>query len=440
MSGFKLIRFLAPLIIFSIIFSADPWVYSTLLAASDGHAGDSFGTAVAVSGDFIVVGSPYAHAGSNASQGAAYVFQKSTAGWSSPLTEVAELTSTDGVNGDYFGNSVAISGDTIVVGAYSMNSNQGRAYVFVKPPTGWAGPITQTATLTTLHPTTQGDLFGYSVAIAGDTILVGATWDSHWNPPGSGAAYIYLKPADGWAGTLTQDATLSPSDTTGDFGTSVALSGDTAVVGSTYNKVYVYEKPGGGWADMAAQTAELTDPGTVLYHDYFGLAVATNGDTVVVGAPQTTVGGHYQQGEAYVYAKPGAHWTNMSNANAKLLGTFAISYANSCDFGFTAAVDGDTIAVSAATGGINQDGQKGAIFLYQKPVGGWSGTLISSDMVTYHPSGVNSEDYGLSFAMTDQVLLAGAPGAQVGSNKNQGVIYVHTPQVQVHLYLPVIAR
>ena len=439
MSNYKFIRFLAPLIICSIIFSSGPWIYSGLLTASDGHAQDSFGTAVAVSGDFVVVGSPHAHVGSNTDQGAAYVFHKSAAGWGSPLTEVAELTSTDGANGAFFGNTVAISDDTIVVGAYGMNSSQGRAYVFVKPPTGWAGTLNQAATLTTLHPTTQGDWFGYSVAVAGDVVLVGATWDSHWNPPGNGAAYIYLKPADGWAGTLTQNATLTASDTTGDFGTSVALSGDTAVVGSSQNKVYVFEKPGGGWADMI-QTAELTDPGTVLYYDFFGLAVATNGDTVVVGAPQTTVGGHYQQGEAYVYAKPGAHWTNMPNANAKLLGTFAISYANSCDFGFNAAVDGDTIAVSAATGGINQDGQKGAIYLFQKPVGGWSGTLTSTDMVTYHPTGVKSEDYGLGFAMTGQVLLAGAPGAQVDSNANQGVVYVHTPQVQIHFYLPVIVR
>ncbi len=153
----------------------DPWIQAAKLTASDGAASDSFGASVAVSGDTIVVGADGTHVGANLAQGSAYVFVKPTGGWSG-MTQTAKLTASDGVAYDHFGISVAISGDTIVVGASGSNSSQGAAYVFVKPTGGWTGAMTQTAKLTASDGAAN-DYFGGSVAISGDTIVVGAYGD-----------------------------------------------------------------------------------------------------------------------------------------------------------------------------------------------------------------------------------------------------------------------
>ncbi len=146
-----------------------PWIQSAKLTAAGGVANDHFGRSVAVSGDTIVVGA--------ASPGRAYVFVRPSAGWSGTRTQTATLTASGGAAGDGFGSSVAINGDTIVVGApdstVGLNAGQGRAYVFVKPIAGWSGTRTQTATLVASGGA-AGDGFGSSVAIDGDTILVGA--------------------------------------------------------------------------------------------------------------------------------------------------------------------------------------------------------------------------------------------------------------------------
>ena len=149
----------------------DPVVQEAVLKASDGDL--SFGDSIASSGDTIVVGS----SGANSNQGVAYVFVKPAAGWGGTLSENAKLSASDGAPNDRFG-SVAISGDTIVVGASNAsvgaNENQGAAYVFVKPAGGWSGMLQENAKLTARSTTGRsGDHFGGTVAVAGDTIAVG---------------------------------------------------------------------------------------------------------------------------------------------------------------------------------------------------------------------------------------------------------------------------
>ena len=149
------------------------------------------------------------------------------------VNEDAKLTASDAAVSDRFGLSVAASGDTVVVGARDDNGVQsGSAYVFVKPGGGWAGPLTEDAKLTASDGAIN-DKFGFSVAVSGDTVVVGARDD---NAPLSrtGSAYVFVKPGGGWAGPLTEDAKLTASDGAGDdrFGVSVAVSDDTVVVGA----------------------------------------------------------------------------------------------------------------------------------------------------------------------------------------------------------------
>ena len=183
-----------------------------------------------------------------------------------PWIQQAKLTAGDGAADDRFGYSVAISGDTIVVGAPwddDNGTNSGSAYVFVKPGSGWAD-MTQTAKLTAADGAAD-DSLGYSVAISGDTIVVGAAWDDD-NGIDSGSAYVFVQPGGGWA-DMTQTAKLTAGDGAANdfFGISVAISSDTIVLGAYYDddngtdsgSAYVFVQPGGGWADMT-QTAKLT--------------------------------------------------------------------------------------------------------------------------------------------------------------------------------------
>lgn len=205
-------------------------------ADSDAAAGDRFGWSVALSGDTVLVGA-YLDDDAGASSGSAYVFVKPGTGWADG-TETAKLTASDAASGDRFGEAVALSGDTALVGARNGDAgiaDSGSAYVFVKPISGWA-----TGTETAKHTASDaasGDGFGESVALFGATALVGAFLGDAGAASDivnfSGSAYMFVKPATGWA-TRTETAKLTASDAVaGDrFGDAVALSGDTALVGA----------------------------------------------------------------------------------------------------------------------------------------------------------------------------------------------------------------
>ena len=215
----------------------DPFIQQAKLTASDGARSDFFGRSVAVSGDTIVVSAVGHDIGANTNQGSTYVFVKPAGGWSGALTESAKLIAADGAFDDQFGKSVAVDGDTIVVGAAFDDDtgglSQGSAYVFVKPAGGWSGTLTHNAKLTASDGAAI-DIFGSSVAVSGDTVVVGAGGDDIGAKGNQGSAYVFVKPAGGWSGALTQNAKLTASDgLASDFfaNTGVALIGDTIVVG-----------------------------------------------------------------------------------------------------------------------------------------------------------------------------------------------------------------
>src|SRR6266498_3433458 len=276
----------------------DPFIQQAKLTSSDGAVVDQFGFSVAVSGDTIVVGAVSDDIGANLNQGSAYVFVKPAGGWSGALTENSKLIAADGALDDQFGFSVAVNGDTIVVGAHfddiGANVSQGSAYVFVKPAGGWSGTLTQNAKLTASDGAAV-DVFGGSVAISSDTIVVGAGLDDIGANGNQGSAYVFVKPAGGWSGELTQNAKLTASDgmTSDAFAnTGVALSGDTIVAGTQSDDIganvdqgsaYVFVKPAGGWSGALSESAKLAaSDGAVV--DFFGISPAVSGDTIVVGA------------------------------------------------------------------------------------------------------------------------------------------------------------
>ena len=183
-------------------------------------------------GDTMVVGARMDD-GSGSNSGSAYVFVKPSTGWTT-TTEMAKMTASDGAAGDRFGTSVSVGGDTVVVVAYRDDDNgadSGSAYVFVRPSDGEWTTATETAKLTASDGAAD-DEFGWSVSVDGDTMVVGAPLDDG-SGSNSGSAYVFVKPSTGWA-TTTETAKLTASDgAEGDrFGTSVSVGGDTIAVGA----------------------------------------------------------------------------------------------------------------------------------------------------------------------------------------------------------------
>ena len=230
-------------------------------------------------------------------QGAAYVFEPSGGTW----TQQAELTASDGATSDQFGWSVAVSGSTALAGAPShwVGSNRlGAAYVFLQSGTTWG----QQAELTSSGGAAN-DGFGSSVAVDGSTAVVGAVGHMVGLNVDQGAAYVFVQGGTAWK----QQAELTAADgAAGDYlGSSVAVSGSTAIAGSWQHTVgsnveqgaaYVFAPSGGTWS----QQAELTAADGARYNG-FGVSVAVSGGTALAGAPSHWVGSNPAQGAAYVF-------------------------------------------------------------------------------------------------------------------------------------------
>ncbi len=272
------------------------------LLAFDGAVGDWFGISVSLSGDVAVIGARYDDDNGNNS-GSAYIYRWTGSAW----VQEAKLTASDGARLDLFGHSVSISGDVAVIGAPfddDNGSNSGSAYIFVKPPGGWVN-MTQTAKLTASDGA-GGDEFGNPVSIRGDVAVVGAIYDDD-NGSASGSAYVFQKPPGGWV-DMTQTAKLTASDGAAEdfFGISLSISGDVALVGAWLDdddgfnsgSAYVFVKPLGGWVDMT-QTAKLTASDGAV-NDNFGQSVSISGDVAVVGAIIHGDNGR-ESGSAYVF-------------------------------------------------------------------------------------------------------------------------------------------
>ena len=373
------------------------------LTASDAASNDHFGGSVAISGDTAVVGARLDEApgtASNTDSGSAYVFVRSGDTWS----QQAKLTASDAAFQDYFGWSVAVSGDTIVVGASQdddAGTQSGSAYVFVRSGTTWSQQAKLTAS-----DAAAADLFGFSVAISGDTIVVGAYRDDDAVGE-SGSAYVFVRSGTTWS----QQAKLTATDPgfTDFLGWSVAISGDTIVVGARLDdaaaqnsgSAYVFVRSGATWS----QQAKLT-PSDAALNDEFGYSVAVSGDTAVVGTPFDDDAGN-ESGSAYVFVRSGTTWSQQ----AKL--TAADAAAND-RFGFSVAVSGDTVVVGAY-GDDDAGTDSGSAYVFVRSGTTWSqrAKLTASDATVADQFGISvavSGDTAVAGARGDESAYVFVPG------------------------------
>lgn len=353
------------------------------LTAADGAAGDRFGT-VAISGDLALVGAPLDDDDGNAS-GSAYVFERVGGGWS----EVVKLTSSDAEPGDRFGATVAISGDLALVGAFGDDhdgNGSGSAYVF-DGAAGWSEVAKLTAS-----DAAAGDLFGVSVAISGELAIVGASRNDD-DGSDSGSAYVF----DGAAG-WSEVAKLTASDGAAEdeFGTSVGISGDLAVVGAPQDddngdvsgSAYVYNGAA-GWGEVAKLTAS---DGAAM--DFFGATVAINGDLALIGARDDDDNGDFS-GSAYLFSGM-AGWSEVAKLTAS-------DGSPGDQFGKSVAISGD-LALVGADGEADNGISAGSAYVFDG-ADGWSevAKLTASD-------GAVEDFFGISVAISGDLALVGAFG------------------------------
>ena len=312
------------------------WALEAVLAAEDGEATDAFGSSVSLSGDRALVGASSEDSFGRTGNGAAYVFVRSGTTWS----QEAKLASGNPESSGAFGSSVSLSGDRALIGApleTTVGPLGGRAYGFVRSGSTWS----LETTLLPLNPSSQ-DWFGIAVSLDGDRALVGAFLNGDAGQ-GSGAAYFFERGSSGWA--EVDQVTASDANGTGWFGYAVSLDGDRALIGAMRDSengvrtgsAYVFRWTGADWAEEA----QLVAPdGADL--DQFGHSVALSGDLALVGAPWDDDRG-MESGSVYAFARSGSTWSLES----KMTGTGDASHGASDELGYSVALLGETALVGA---------------------------------------------------------------------------------------------
>ncbi len=306
------------------------WNIAQQMFAPDGANLDKFGKAVALDGTWGIVGAP----GDDASAGSAYLYQSNADG--SVWSYRQKLLSPTRTAYEYFGQSVAISGSTIVVGAYGNGAYTGKAYVYRWNGSTW----TWVQTLTAPGAATY-DFFGYSVAVSGNVILVGAYGDDVIGT-NSGSVYAYRYNGSTWGYSQTfWPSTVASGDS---FGGSCALDGGLAVIGAPVDdsfagSAYAFRDNGSSfqWEGTLVPSDRKTS-------DRFGQTVAVAGSGILVGASDWTnnATGKVQQGKAYYFAYDGTAWREKLS----LLQTSPWGYTED-HFGSAVALNGGSAVVGA---------------------------------------------------------------------------------------------
>ncbi|MDN5864112.1 MAG: Ig-like domain-containing protein, partial [Gammaproteobacteria bacterium] len=397
--------------------TVDPLVWiEQRVTADDGTEGDVFGESVALDGNTALIGADGVTVGGNSEQGAVYVFSKSGTVW----TQTQRLTASDGAELDQFGWSVALDGTTALVEARDAMigfDRVGAAYVFEQSGGVWS----QTAKLTASDGA-LGDQFGFSVALDGTTALVAAEGAKVGPNFNQGAVYVF----DASGGSWTQTAKITAGDgaSNDQFGHSIALDGTTALVGAwnaeaganiLQGAAYVFEKSGSAWT----QTAKLVASDGAA-QDRFGSAVALDGTTALVGAFVATVSSEDNAGAAYVFEESGGAWAQT----AKLVPS---DLAEDFEFGYAVALDGGSALVSApfahSPPGSPPDVGIGAVYLFEESGGAWTQTARIVARTSAEQDLI--QGFGWSVALDGAIALAGTPVAIIGGNGNQGAAFFY---------------
>jgi len=303
-------------------------------------------------------------------------------GQAGALIQVAQLVAT---NTNEALQNVVVAGDTVFGAApgasVGSRPGTGAVFVFAKPAGGWSGRLHEVAVLT---PSTGSIAAGARMVVSGTTLFVGARNGS------AGQVDVFEMPAGGWSGQIHESASLTaPGESTaGDLGSAIAVSGSTVVASSRdAAALYVFQEPAGGWSGTVPDVAKLTitDPdtdtsGPVPTGLDFGASVAISGQTIVGGEAPA---GPSSPGTGYVYTEPAGGW-HSETQSARLTDPNGHLFFGLPLYGGGAtaiALSDQTIALPVQTGSGNSFG-KGAVDVFSQPAGGWSGNVTPSATLT----------------------------------------------------------
>jgi hypothetical protein len=398
-----------------------PHLIENKITPSDLQGGEEFGSSVAISGDYAIVGAPENNTGS------VYVYKRNGDIW----VQSAKIIPSGGESSDRFGSSVAISGDYVIIGAYyddnvvgeGSKNYSGSAYIFKLEGDAWIEKAKLVA-----DDAGYEDGFGASVAINGDYAVAGAPYNdtgSGSQTRRSGAAYIFKHDGDSWV----QSSKFVPYDgrAQDEFGSSVSINGDYAVVGAPYadmggvsgdpdsGAVYVFKKSEGTWIFQT----KLTGRDEELY-DYFGSAVSIGGNYIVVGSTYNNSGSNgieNYSGSAYVFKKDGYNWIEKTK--------FAGSDSKENDkFGAAVSISGDYAIVGAPNNDTGNNGSvklTGSAYLFKRNGESWK------EQAKFSADDIKTNDgFGGSVSITKNYIAVGVPGSDVGGygGEDAGSAYI----------------
>ncbi len=400
-----------------------PAIQDAKLTPSDGASADKFGVSVALSGDTALVGA-LGDEDNGFASGSAYLFERDQGG-ADNWGQVKKITASDGAANDLFGNSVALSGDTALVGAYHDNDNgshSGSAYIFERDQ-GGAGNWGEVKKITASDGALD-DSFGYFVALSGDTALVGAEGDDD-NGSHSGSAYIFER-GQGGAGNWGEVKKITASDAAANdfFGWSVALSGDTALVGawgdsdsgSNSGSAYFFKRDQGGagnWGQAKKITASDAASG-----DWFGYSVALSGDTALVGAYVDDDAGN-ASGSAYIFDRNQGGAGNWGEVK-KITASDGAAYDY---FGWFVALSGDT-ALVGAYGDDDNGSDSGSAYIFDRDQGGTDNWGEVSKLTAL--DGAADDYFSNAAALDGDTALVGAKYDD-DNGEDSGSAYIYLP-------------
>lgn len=334
------------------------WSQVQKLVASDGAAGDQFGLAIAFHGSVAIITAPFARVNGRTWQGAAYVFALSGGIW----TERQKLFCANGVSFDTFGISVAFNSSTAFFGAGGASNTAGesvprKVYTFEAPVTR-NGPWQEGPVLNPPDTTDANSSFGSSIAVSADVALIGARSATIGANIGQGRVYAYVRSHGAW--TPVQKLAASDGAARDNFGVSVAIDGDTAMIGAqgaalngniSTGAVYCWERTHGAWVESSKLVA--TDGAAI---NLFGASVSLSGITMLAGA----YGANAYRGAAYVFRHIAGKWKQVQKVSAS-------DGAPSNVFGYYTAVTMRTALVGAYPAKVGGNIQQGAVYFYTDP-------------------------------------------------------------------------
>ncbi len=361
------------------------WHETKVLTGAESQTDGRFGWSVDIAGTRMVVGAPREDHGGVTNAGAVYVYRRTDGVW----IQRRKLTASDADQNDEFGWSVAVDGEAVVVGAprdrHGSRQNAGSAYVFGREGSEWVEREKLTAS-----DAAANSEFGYAVAVDGGRVLVGAP-GGHFSPPEQvSSAHLFERDGEDWRAVkrLTGDGTTDRNR----FGGRVALQGETAVVGAaTYGlggaagRVFVYGRDGGAWEQQQMLTAPDGGP------EEFGRGLAFDQRRMIVGAPRD---GSEGGGRSYVYTPEGDGWS--------LLYEFVAPDAAEGDrFGVAAGLSEETFLVGAPRDDHGGEAEAGSVYGSYLPSDSDGDTIPDEDdncPSTPNPDQEDADDDGLGDA------------------------------------------